>query len=353
MPLREISFTSVVRRGTLFVLYCLTAGLVVSLFVFRPGINWYERATFPDMVYGTAHRPYVYRALVPTIIRSIAAVTPSGIKDAVRSSGEGTRVIRRLGWEPQFLFEYAVAVVLFFCMLVGLAFVLRKLVLRVYSFPPFVADMMPIIGLIVLPVFFRYYSHIYDPVTLFLSSLALLFLVTERKLFFYLIFVLSTINKETSVLLIGLFIMKEYSGMVKGKLLLHAFSLSLLWIFIKGGINFIFRNNPGEIVEFHFDHTMNLFRDFPSFAYLIAVTFGLGSLTFFGWKEKPLFLRQGVAMTLLPLALLAIFLGSVDETRGYYEAFPYVFMLIVPTIVTVFDMDRNPANYSQELPLPK
>jgi len=328
------------RWGILSGLYCMTAGVVLTLFVFRPGINWYYRATFIDMVQGNAHRPYVYRALVPTMIRSIDAITPLWLKEAARSAGEGTRVIQMLGWEPQFLFTYAVAVTLLLCFLVGTAFVLRALVLHFYQYPPFVADLMPVIGLILLPALFRYYSHLYDPATLFLFSLALWYLAKEDIAWFYIIFILATLNKETSILLIGVFAVKEHAAMSRGRFIGHCVVLAALWIGIKGLIDYVFRNNPGSLVEFHLDHTLTIARDVPSMAYLVGVFVIGGILIQYRWNEKPLFLRRGLLITLLPLVVLAAFLGSIDETRGYYEAFPFALLLAVPTLVDVFDRGK-------------
>ena len=339
MPTAHNSYTTMLRRGILLGSYCLAAGSVVVVFIFRPGISWYYRATFVDMVYGNAHQPYVYRMLVPTIIRTVSSLTPGWIKEVVRSAGEGTRVIRMLGWEPQFLFEYAVAVAIFFCSFVGLALVLRKLIRRFYEFPQAVADVMPILGLIALPIFFRYYSHIYDPATLLLSSLALLYLASDRLIWFYIVFVLATLNKETSILLVALFAVGEYRTMTKGKLAGHLFSLGVIWIGIKSMIDYVYRNNPGSLVEFHFDHTVNFLFDIPSLLYVLGVLVAGVMLIQYHWKEKPLLLRRGLLVTLVPLVGLAAFLGSIDETRGYYEAFPLAFLLTVPTLVDVFNRE--------------
>jgi hypothetical protein len=82
------------------------------------------------------------------------------------------------------------------------------------------------------------------------------------------------------------------------------------------------------------------------FAGVVAV---LWLLTAYDWARKPAFLRKGLLITLIPLALLALFFGFIDELRDYYEAFPFLFLLWLPTIVGVFGPSpgRDLANSSQ------
>jgi hypothetical protein len=59
------------------------------------------------------------------------------------------------------------------------------------------------------------------------------------------------------------------------------------------------------------------------------------------WKEKPLLLRQGFLLILIPLAGLAMFWGFFDSFRVYYEALPFALLLALPTVLEVFNIEQE------------
>src|SRR4030067_2989914 len=86
--------------------------------------------------------------------------------------------------------------------------VLRATIKSVYNFPPWLSDFLPILAVIFLPAFFKYYTYLYDFPILFLFTLSLLLLIREKPIPFLLVFILATLNKETSILLAILFVMR-------------------------------------------------------------------------------------------------------------------------------------------------
>jgi hypothetical protein len=197
---------------------------VLFVFVVYPGFNGYDRAMFPDMVYGKAYKPFVYRTLLPSAVRAVAEVTPDAVKNRISPAVERRMHLLQIPEsERGYAYEYFVALVLMYCCFVGLAYTLRHLTAWFYDYPAFVADLAPVGGLLVLPVFFKYYSYVYDPCTLLLFSLAVASIVARKRRLFYLLFVLATFNKETSILLSGLFFIYEYQVMRKSVLTGHLF----------------------------------------------------------------------------------------------------------------------------------
>src|SRR5882672_995629 len=91
----------------LFVLYTYTAGLVLACLLWR-GISTYSWATVPQLVDGTAYRPFVTRALLPSVVRTIVRATPGlerRVTDRVTRAVEGAhpgqrtdRLLAALGW---------------------------------------------------------------------------------------------------------------------------------------------------------------------------------------------------------------------------------------------------------------
>lgn len=334
---------SFLRKSLVLLLYSLSSAIVLFIFIVRPGINGYSRAMFPDMVYGKAHRPFVYRALLPSAVRAITEATPDGVKEGIRLRVETrrSRMVEMLKWETEYMYEYIVALVLMFCCFLAFAYALRRLITLFYDYPSFVADLAPVGGLVALPFFFRYYSYVYDPCTLVLFTLALALIATRKHLLFYIIFVLACFNKETSILLIGLFLVHEFRIMRKLGLAGHLLLQVSLWAAVRAIIMTIFRNNPGSPVEFHLIRNLGLPGSPLKFIYFAAAVLIVSVLVRYGWAQKPVFLRTGLFVTLMPLALSAVFLGFVDELRCYYEAFPFLFLLSLPTVVDIFRSSYN------------
>ncbi len=331
------------RRLFLIALYILISALITVAFVIYPGIDLYGAALFPDMVYGKAHKPYVYRILLPTIVRVATEITPAIVEEKVESAFTGSlsaqRFIKMLGWENEYIYEYALMLILIFVCFIGSALMLRHLIKIFYDFPDFVADFAPVGAIMALPIYFRYCSYIYDPGAFFLFTLGIALIMKRRYLLYYLVFILATLNKETSILLVALFYLREGSEMPRSRLALHLVFQGLIWIAIKALVMILYADNPGMPFEFHlFDHNLILFLHPLAFFYFIAVVAFHLPLLIYGWKHKPVFLRRGMIVTLVPLLSLAFVFGFIDELRVYYEALPFVFLLSLPTIVRIFGL---------------
>lgn len=315
--------------------YLLTAWFVLLLFLEEPGLR-NPHARLPNMISGQAHRPFVTRVLFAGAVQTVSRLTPASVRGTVSNWAQGRRRVRALGWEPAFVYEYVIATGLWFLCLAGAAVLLRHLVRLFYDVPDFVADLAPIGGLLPLPLMFRYSSYVYDPLTIFLAALALIPLATRRRLRFYALFVLATFNKETSALMIAVFVLRERGLLQRRRLLAHVLAMASLWLAVRAALVYCFRDNPGTFLPIHIRHNMELpLRPLASL-YFLVVLLGFWLLVRHGWARKPLLLRQGLFVTLGPLLAAAVVFGFADELRDYYEAFPFVFLLCVPSLVEIF-----------------
>ena len=321
------------ERPTLLVLYAIASLVVLFVFLVRPGMTGHHRADFPDLVYGTAHKPYVSRALVPLAVRGITVVTPEPVRAAVWRSLVGRNYVEAVGWYDDFLFQFAVATALMLACLVGFAWTLKRLSESVYDLPPVVHNLGPLGTLVVLPLFFRYYSYPYDPATLLLFALCALWLIRGRFVWFLAGVALASANKETSILLIPLFVLHARQR-GRGIPVARALAVIGVWAAVRGALMWVYRDNPGAIVENHFvEHTVWLVTKFPpAMRYTLVV-----ALLFFlplrdRWGDKPVFLRAGLGVTLAPLVVAGSVFGFADELRGYYEAFPFLYLLALPSL---------------------
>jgi hypothetical protein len=286
----------------------------------------------------TAHRPFVYRTLLPTTARLLVAVTPPSLRAAVaRVANKDPMLPRTVAWEPPHAFEYVVVIALMFLCLVGYGWTLRALARTDPGAPPLLADFASVLGVIVLPASFRYHAYPYDPSTLLLSALALLALLRRHRVMFYLILVLSALNKETSILLPGLFLLRERGALRGSRLAMHLTAQLSIWASIRAALVWRLGNNPGGTVEWHLlDHNRWLALDPSFYVRLVLLILPVALMVGYRWRTKPRFLRESLAMLLGPLVGLGLLMGYVDEFRGYYDAFPTLHLLILPTLAAHF-----------------
>jgi len=338
---------STYRLVYLFASISLSA-VVFGIFICRPGINGYSRAMFGDMVYGTAHKPFVYRALLPATVRLIAAGIPAEAKTHLARSLADTAAIGNLctilQWEEAYLVEYLIAAVLMYLSLWGFLWSLRYLLVGVYDVSARVQDVFILVTLGGLTQFFRYYSYLYDLPNLFLFTLGLALMVRSRWKPFLLVYLLGCLNKETTILLTMIFVIHFFKPARLRRSLFGGLLLSQLAIFAAVRVLLFvpFRDNPGSLVELHLaDHNLGLLGAYP-----VAALFGwcgVALLLFYRWSDKPAFLRHGLWIV-VPLVVLTFFFGYLDELRDYYEAYPIALLLVLHSVGRIWGFEIASAN---------
>ena len=143
-------------------------------------------------------------------------------------------------------------------------------------------------------------------------------------------------------MLSGLFFLKEYGTASRKALIGHLIVQLLIWTGLKAIINIIFQNNPGSVAEFHlFDYNLQMIFRPLSILYFAAVIFLFYRLIKYRWSDKPPFLRKGLFVLLIPMATLALFFGYIDEFRQYYEVFPIIFLLMLPSVLDIFGIKTD------------
>jgi hypothetical protein len=312
--------------------------VVISFLVFRFFVGedslslTGKSAEFGMLIDGTAARPYVLRALIPGTIRLIRNLIPGTFQSQLTSFFAAKKWLI-FYFKSDRAFEYAIALALSFLFFLGFSFVLRSLAKRFYPEEHFVQHLVVYGGMLILPLCSSYSHFIYDPATIFLFSFGTLLIVKNRQIPLLIFFPLLVLNKETSVLLILVFIAYQFRRMPFIKIVAISVSMGAIWFIFRMLVLQTFAANAGVIAEFHFfDHNLKLFGN-PASACLFLLTFiSLGSLIFYDWKTKDQFLRWGFIVVFCPLFFLSIFFGYIDEIRALYEAAPFAALLIAPSI---------------------
>ena len=337
---------SIPRKALLWFFYLFAAVTVLIFFLVYPGINEYEAAKFDEMVYGDAYRPFVYRTLIPSTIRLISEITPQPVIDWVQGrtqrSFTGMKLVSLSKVETEYIYEYMVGLVLFLFCFTGFAFTMRALIRECYKLPDYAADFGGAAALFLIPLFFKYCNYIYDPGTLLFFALGLLLIVRRNWLLFLPVFLLAAINKETSVFLILLIIIREYKSSGLFRAALKALPFFIIWVAVKSSITYIFRDNPGGLAEFHmFGHNLWLLTDIRS---IITVGLIIGAFYFLvkhHWSDKPEFLRWSLLAIAIPYALLGMTFGWFDELRMYYEVYIIAYLLALPSVLLIFGVEDD------------
>ncbi len=331
-------------KQIIFILALLLTSLYVFLvFLKSPGINSYERSKFPDMIYGKAWKPFVYRVFVPVSVKVIIGIIPESLQNKLTEFGnensQAARVLSELNWEAEYLTEYLAACFIMFSALIVFALFLKKFFKAIFNVPEWFANLLLIGMLFALPVFYINDNYIYDFPSLMFFTAGLYFLQKQNWKLFLLIFFLSCWNKETTILLTLIFIIhyRKKFFIEKKKYFTLLLSQLVIFIFIKVILSITFFDNPGSFVEFHLlDYNKILLNGYNllTFSSLLFLLLLVG----YKWKEKPVFLKDSLWIV-IPLFLLTLFLGFFDELRDYYEIYPVVVLLIGYSIAKIFGVD--------------
>ncbi|MEJ5201904.1 MAG: hypothetical protein WHV66_06675 [Anaerolineales bacterium] len=315
----------------------LCAALLVA-FIQISGVNRNPKAGFREMLNGTAYKPYVYRVLVPGVVRGVLSVLPVPLEDAARSWLTRNQTIQR--WlfvfnAPRDLGLEALLVwIIMYFSLLGFCYSIRYLLSITGGFKSsFSIDLSTLFALIPLFLFFGF-GYIYDFTTLFLFTLALAWMAQKKWLAYLSVFVLACVNKETAILLPLVFFThyKDQNRMPRLRFLTLLVVQVIIYALVKGWLFFEFRNNPGELVEIHLTEYQMVLQKQPWVGIISLFIFAiLLLLVFRNWKHKPLFLRHALIMVLPLLALIVAF-GFPYEFRVFYEVYPVFSSLAILNI---------------------
>lgn len=322
------------RPVLLVVLYVWVSLVVTMVFFVYPGVDHYSRARFKDMIDGKASKPFVLRTLVPTTVRLVVGAVPQSAAPRLRAALFPNTFTRAMGWTGDAVLEYYATFAICAISFLSAAVALRWLLMATYRTSLLVEDLAPVGAMGLVPGFFRANNYIYDPMTLATWAWATVAIVARNRTAYYIFFCLALLNKETALLLIAVFAVREYRLLPRRTLAAHVAAQVVLWGLVRGAVLYIYRDNPGLPLEFHLvDHNLPLLgRPVRLVAFLAVIgfwTWMIGS----GWSGKPAFVRRGFLIAFIPMAVMVLLFGFMDEYRDFYEVYPLMFLLMLPTVL--------------------
>jgi hypothetical protein len=326
-----------------FLLWIACFVLCVVLFVIFLQVSHVNRnsgAGFKEMLSGEASRPFVYRTLVPTMVGLISDVFPENIHIDLDARLYQKPLIRtglnlfNVSSESIAL-ESVIAWGIMLVSLMGFAVSLQRLVKTVYLVSQSVSLVVTLVALAALPIFFMF-GYIYDFTTLFLFTICF-WLLAENKWGAYLLFYsVACINKETSILLLVVFV---FHALRTDKLktrqqYLLVFSQIVIYLSVRMFLTHRFSSNSGGPVQLNLFLNIQYLQEHPLAAVLTALSlFVLLVMMFSNAQEKPACLIS--ASVLFPILLGTMLpFGYPNEIRVFYEVYPVLIGLCAHTILT-------------------
>ncbi|MCX6984983.1 MAG: hypothetical protein NT118_09590 [Lentisphaerae bacterium] len=174
------------------------------------------------------------------------------------------------------------------------------------------------------PIFF----YTYDLTVLFIFTLGLVLLARRKCIAFLVTLFFATLTKETSIFLVCIFAF-HYRNILPRKQYLQNIAAQLLFYgLVRFGLMFIFRNNPGVIMQSHLRDQLLLYQRAPNAGIFYILVFFFLLPIFLKWREKPLFLREA-SIILFPFLVLYLFGGAPLEIRIFGECFPIIYALLM------------------------
>jgi hypothetical protein len=278
-------------------------GLIFIPYIARFSPN-HPHLLWEAFLQGNVAQPYVYRILLPVLAYIGTQLVPvhplvfHGIAMYAAFVGfvVALRQIALLFWKPSRLLNY------------------------------FLLLSIPLI----IPLTLNH-QYIYDLPTLCLFTFGVLCLFQKRWIWYITIFTIATLNKETSLFLIIMFVSCYISSHASRTFWQVLLAQLLIYGTVRLLLVYAFHGTPGGMVEWHFlNHIHSYFtQPIRTFTHLIAV----GVIIFCITKnihDKPLILRRVVMVTAPIITILYLLFGYPYELRVYFEIYAPVFLLCFP-----------------------
>ncbi|MEO7839180.1 MAG: hypothetical protein ABIU06_07510 [Anaerolineales bacterium] len=248
------------------------------------------------VAYSLESRPFVYRLLVPFLSRLLEQLT--GI--------------------------HAVYCMIFLVVIasIGLYYALRSL------YTAFVVDdayagMFSFVGCELTFLLLLIGIKVYDIATVMFFTLSLGLLARGRLGHYYLLFVIASINRETTFLLILFFMVYFYNKIPFRQYCFGVIYQGLAYLLIKIAIMAAYSSVPGTSLQWRPMEVIKGYVDKPVWFAVVMFIFFCAFIVIAlrRWSDKPLFLRVAFS-TIFPVQLiLHIFAGYAYEIRVFAEVF--------------------------------
>lgn len=325
----------------------LSLWALMSMFI---GSAFFDDNGVPPVV---QHRP-----LVPVVVQALDAVIPETLEQTftpvlqkLRDSAAGQKI---LSVRSYYQHEHSGRIMshisddqLFYTtlkMLVVYAtewlfiWMLYRLGMELFPASRACALFSPIAALLVVSAFAKDYAYSFDFAELFFSCAFLYVLLKERFGLYFLLLMLGTLNKETTLFGMFFFAVWFFARLPRKEYLALLGAQVLLYVAIRYAV-IAYYNNQHSL--YYFAPLQNLLALYGfSYQSIVALCVSLLLVTY-RWSEKPLFLRYGLWMV-VPNVGAYILTCNPHEYRDLYWCLPPMLLLATHTLVELAGVGKLP-----------
>lgn len=316
-----------VRLGS-WLLLCVLPLLLTQTVMKHTPMLVEERVRLDRYLDETAHRPFMFRVLVPRSIRLLKATIPDAAVKPIADRVMNHLLPRSLEDPVDKVAHFYLSAIL--CLsLLGYALVGARLYLRLL--PPVPYPEVFAVGFLLLLVPFTagITCHLYDFTLLLLMAALLYAIATHQHALYLILFTVSCFNKETT-----LFASVAYTCYFADRMPWKAFipmvlAQGLIFVLIYFSLHRYYAGNGGTNLEFWLAEQLK-FLGRRSFADYLSWLGGV-LLVAFHWPDKPLMMRRSMWMVVPNVCLVATS-AFPGEVRNLYESLPLLSLFVLHNI---------------------
>lgn len=315
--LKEFSF---IMQGRCFLncLFLIIAIIFSYYFMhIRFVLNYqYARASLLAIFNGSAAVPFQYRILIPWFVRML--------ENTKLSFGDTPLRLFRL---IEFLSIFSLAVTF-------------RYYLSLFFKNQTISTFVSLTLFYVLPFNFLLLPTIWYPwdmPAILLFTLGLILLYKKKWTIYYLLFIVATLNKETTCFLTLIYLFTAIGKDKPKTIALHCFFQLIIWCTIKYFLYQLYFNNPGAgIFEGQLSKNINFFKNIKNYPFFFSNMGFLWIPTFFYFRLiEARFVKRSL-LVIFPFFLVMMLAGNIIELRAYGELIPVVlvaFLLIIKELL--------------------
>ena len=281
-------------------------------------------------------RPFIYRALLPWSANTLTAFTPEPVAKNISSNLHD--IWQKAGFPANRSVELFYLYALNFACLVAWLFLFRHL-MSLFDYSARFIDVTSFVSSCGL-MFFLGRSFFYDhPAMMFFT--ALLILMQRQSWPAYLaILAIGTFNKETTVLIIPVFILTFYSEMPRDKFMKLLTAQIAVYGAVRVWLMWLYENNGGVVVENHFFYHFEEYQYYywSATGYLLSAI-ALSGLVFYRLSQKATILQSVAKLAWIPL-ILYFAAGMPFEVRVFLEIYRVMMLLAADSIAYLWEQAR-------------
>ncbi len=327
----------------LFAFFWIVAAAAFSGFAGKWGLRDGDpRFGVAAMLEMEAHKPFVYRQLVPDLARRLDAVASERIKERVAKRFRPDEVFAKShpGATDSARFRYAIVWYTSFFSLLGSLFVLRRILLH-FNVSPLGAVLAPTAFALAFPYLQTVGGYFYDTVELLFASLAFLLALRGRLVALAALVLVATLNKETFFFVLpGLYPLlrrhqsRRNAWLAVGLLVLFAglMNVALKAAYLEafgGALEFHLLSNIEAYLSgnayFRLETTYGLVGPSRAFIGTLAV---LGIVLWRAWPLAPRVVRRHLAVCALVNLPLFLAFCATGELRNLSTTFTGLVLLV-------------------------